>query len=252
MDGIPLTETLNVYIYGSCVSRDVTRICAEHLTTEKYIARQSWASATSLPTDPPSIPSNLDSAFQNRMVINDIQSSFPRSLLANDRRFDVLLLDLIDERLGLVTSGRHIFTDSYELRGTGWKPALDLSDKLDFGTDEHFNIWAMAATHLLRLLDATNNLHKTRLIHCQYAVHANDGYQMSKRMRKHPDEWNRLFARYYSFAEEIGFPIIEVPAEYCIASRGHTWGLEAFHYIDEFYHHVSGQLRSQFLSGQAG
>ena len=245
-----MTQTLNVYVYGSCVSRDVTRVCPEHLTTAKYIARQSWASAASLPTEPPSIPSKLDSPFQNRMVINDIQSSFPRDLLSNDQSFEVLLLDLVDERLGLVASGPSIFTDSYELRGTGWKPALGVSSKLDFGTDEHFNIWATSAEKLIKLLDATNNINKTRLIRSKYAARANDGYQMSERMRTPPDEWNNLFARYYSFAEELGFPIIEVPDEYCIASQDHTWGLEAFHYVDEFYQFVAGQLSSQFFSEQ--
>lgn len=176
------------------------------------------------------------------MVLEDYASSFPDALRTNKTQYDTLLLDLIDERLGVIESTDGIITNSYEFRNSGWKKHFPDSKVLEFGTQEHFELWKIAAERLLNMLTKTNTLHRTALIRAHYATHADNGYDLSQKMRKSPDTWNELFRRYYDHAESIGIPTIAVEPEVCVASSSHEWGMEAFHYTDRFYQIVARKI----------
>lgn len=91
---------MNVAIYGSCVSRDVLRVHPV-APVAAYAARSSWVSALTPPVAEPDADIGLASDFQARMVRDDFASTAPAALDAGD----ALLLDLTDERFGVIEYG---------------------------------------------------------------------------------------------------------------------------------------------------
>lgn len=232
----------STFIFGSCVSRDLARVPEnkEAFKQNQYVARQSWISAFSNPVEVPSVDSKLSSKFQKRMVEADFNSSFPVDLLSQTD-IDVLLLDLVDERLGVIAIGDSFITNSYELRNSGWKKSLKDPINIDFGTAKHLELWKEAADNLFKLLAENELLQKTFVIEANYADKSLQGDTFSH--RKFPSEVrNEQYRPYYGYLREKGFNVLHVPKEYIVADKEHVWGLEPFHYVSEFYEFVTRRL----------
>src|SRR5690625_4557605 len=106
-------------LYGSCVSRDMFEFLPEQFTLVEYVARQSMISTISPPVPLPREPA-LKSDFQRRMVRGDFASALGSSLHDRATEIDILVLDLIDERLGVIpVSGCRYLTRSQELLDSG-------------------------------------------------------------------------------------------------------------------------------------
>ena len=45
-----------------------------------------------------------------------------------------------------------------------------------------------------------------------------------------PVEWNRRYEGYYSALRELGFSLVEPPAELLYSTRAHRWGMHPIHY----------------------
>lgn len=106
-----------VFILGSCVSRDAFALeeSKEQYSVVNYIARTSFASSfhsqKTINVDTSTIPS----IFQKRMVENDLFKLTENAI--KNTEFDILLVDLIDERFRLfISEDGEIFTISSELK----------------------------------------------------------------------------------------------------------------------------------------
>lgn len=233
---------IEAFMFGSCVSRDVARIYPERLVASDYIARQSWISAFSYVALDRDVSEYFRSQFQAKMVAGDFEGSFPISILGSDLSFDFLVLDLVDERLGVLKTPSGYVTNSYELRNSGLKKTIPGSRSIEFGSEEHFDLWCRSAVRLYSLLKILGLVDRTVLIRCKYSVVSDEGVELSGRMRIAPQIWNARFTRYYDFAAALGFVVIDVPQNLSVAASNHAWGLEAFHYVNEFYGFVADQL----------
>ena len=90
---------MKVAIFGSCVSRDSVEFMPE-AEVVTYVARHSVTSLES-PHGAEGIDlSELTSAFQERMVTNDLHGSGLERIVHTASDLDVVLLDLVDERRG--------------------------------------------------------------------------------------------------------------------------------------------------------
>src|SRR5690554_1693234 len=92
----------NVFIYGSCVSRDIFNLDkVGYFNIVDYYARHSIGSMASKPYRTDCSLAEISSDFRRRMDLRD----FDKSVLQSEYAFansDIILMDLIDERFDLV------------------------------------------------------------------------------------------------------------------------------------------------------
>lgn len=232
---------LDIAVYGSCVARDVVRVASESLELRSYFARSSWISATNPAVDIPGAESALSSAFQQRMLENDFSSSALRR--AVNTQSDVLVLDLVDERLGVypVNRGGYL-TWLNELNHSGWLKCVPHGPLIEFGTDEHFSLFKSSA----QIVSSTVELEKTVLLRFNFAEASREGQAVPETKGKPAKWWNEQYARYYDAAADEGIAVIEVPSELCVSTEQHLWGIAQYHFVNEFYEWVSLELARRF------
>jgi hypothetical protein len=218
-------------IYGSCVSRDLIRIDEHRFSPGYYLARQSWISACAERRPAPPLP--IASAFQKRMVEGDFQSN-GRQILGSTRpqNADLILLDLIDERLGVLPYRDSWITWSNELRKSNALPEAE-SDVLAFGTDQHFHLWRDAAESIRDILSV--HFEKSFVLAARFASRTAEGDELPMFRGDSATEWNRRYQRYYSALADLGFTMIEMADELVISTDAHRWGATPFHYVDDAY-----------------
>lgn len=127
---------ISVFIQGSCVTRDAFEFNKENFNLVHYGARSSLAT---LAFNSPKYEFNLNainSNFQKRMVEDDIKRNVLNNIESKD--FDILILDFIDERDGLVNinnygwvtnSSEFKYTKYYELKDVKIDNKLSLKSK---------------------------------------------------------------------------------------------------------------------------
>ena len=107
-------KTIN--IHGSCISRDVFEfITDEPIRFKEYIARHSMISAVSnsLNFNEEQINiSNLESKFQRRMVLNDLNKTLFEKIRNN--KSDYMLIELLEERFSILDTNNSFITYSNE------------------------------------------------------------------------------------------------------------------------------------------
>lgn len=144
---VAISTTISVW--GSCVSRDTLGYMPE-CNVGEYVARQS-AIVTLAPARNVEVPLHLlESQFQRRMLVGDTQADASRRIQRSEA--DYVLLDLVDERSGVWQFRDGTFlTNSVEAYRTGvneWAPALG-ARLIEFGTDEHYELWREAFSNLM-------------------------------------------------------------------------------------------------------
>lgn len=227
-----------VLLYGSCVSRDMLGYAGAGYDLIEYVARQSLISTTSHAVDLPAEPV-LDSPFQRRMVIGDFASSIGVGLAGRAREIDLLVLDLVDERLGVVhVPGKGYLTRSQELLDSGLLEHFpDASSMIAFGSSEHVALWRPAAATFLGILKQTGLIDRTFMIEATFAARTDVGTSATKWWRRSARHWNKVFAPYYQVFKDAGVRTHTIGTA-AIANAGHQWGPSAYHYVDQTYRDI--------------
>lgn len=230
---------LEVSVYGSCVSRDVVRVAESSLELKSYYARSSWISATTPPVALPNEPSKLSSAFQQRMLEYDYQSRALNGAAASTE--DLVLMDLVDERLGVYPVKPFGYvTWLNELNHSGWLPHTPHEGLIDFGSDKHFSLFKDAVPLVVEKLHDKNSV----LLKFKFAGDSIEGLEVPETRGKSGSWWDEQYERYYDAAEDAGMTLLEVPAQYCVTTKDHRWGIAQYHYVDDFYFWVAEKLRA--------
>ncbi len=219
-------------MYGSCVSRDLVRLDPDRFEVSYYLARQSWISAFSKPVAPPRY--ELASKFQARMVDFDFRSMGKR-LIGGDQALasDVILLDLIDERLGVIPLNGTYVTWSGEMRRTGLVSSADLRKWIKFGTDKHFALWSKAAEKVRAALEPA--MDRVFVLGAKFAETSIEGETIDGPSGRPIAEWNAMYDRYYAKLEDLGFTVLQQDPESCVSTTEHLWGVAPYHYVDRAY-----------------
>ncbi|WP_258234352.1 DUF6270 domain-containing protein [Brevibacterium oceani] len=162
---------MKIAIFGSCVSRDTAEFMPE-AEVVAYVARQSVTSLES-PHGTTGIDlSDLNSAFQKRMVTSDLKGTGIARILKNANDLDVVLLDLVDERRGFWKfPDDTTMTNSLEIEACGAARVArrEGARLIEFGTDEHFSRWKSGFTMLIEELKAAGLWEKTILLDIEWA-----------------------------------------------------------------------------------
>lgn len=224
--------TLNVAIFGSCVSRDAVGLAPEALHPAHYTARQAWISGTTRGMPMPPVD-RLTSPFQRRMLRGDVRSTLLSDITTYAPAADLVLLDIVDDRLGVIEflPGRFL-TLSAELSRSGFLigDRMLRRRRLHLGEEEHLRRFREAAARVRQTLDDARVLHKTLLVRAPYAATSIEGDTLMGDYGASAEVWNERYAPYYAELDALGFTMIEPDPQLLRATRTHQWGLHPIHY----------------------
>lgn len=233
-----------LFIYGGCVSRDTYEFIKQDHALVEYVARQSLISSTHPAANIPTDNHQLTSKFQTKQMLGDIHSSLPRFLRKNATKTDLLLLDLVIERVGVwqLPDGSYI-TRSKEFSDSGLQQVLpEGTVAVPFGSAEHFQLWRASVSKIYRLLERLGYLERTVILVTPWAEKTNTG-EASRPFKKWTvAEINEGYQRYYNYVKKLGFKTLTIPDELVIADQNHRWGPDPYHYIKQAYDWIIEQL----------
>lgn len=248
-----LRSTTNVFIWGSCVSRDTFGFLPKSFALKRYVARQSLISAG---TDASAVRSQLTapaSAFQARMIRGDLAGDLYAALKQHAAETDILLIDLVDERGGVIQFDQGYATKLSEFWGAGGRDASRGAAQIPFGTDEHFSRWEEGAQRFVGALRAAELLPRALVLHAPWASHFDTGESLEiPEWMKDPGTANQEYKRYVDVLREAGLQVLELPAELARTSKGHQWGPSPFHYQDAAYEFFSEAIAAKADSLRSG
>jgi hypothetical protein len=244
-------ERRTVAIWGSCVTRDAFAVAdraeqlEEFLPLVYYGARSSWISQDSRPY--PATEADLGglSGFGLRMVEEDLAKTVIDRLV--EHRSDIVVLDLVDERLQLVRRGRSWITGSdYVKRTELWTRVLAESDELSSMTQpKRQKLFAAAAKRLAKRLVAQLPDTTFVLNEAPYTTEVANGTQLPEPQAG----WARdLDAAQRPMMEvlvaEFGPRLVRAtpPPQVCLADPDHRWGITSYHYVEAYYHWLIDML----------
>jgi len=243
---------VRTFIYGSCVSRDTFEFMDQsRFQLARYVARQSLASAYSPARHPASDLSGLGSPFQRRMLEWDERSALPALLREDGGSIDLLVWDIVDERLGYFEfADGSIITNSVErieFRGSLWEQSG--ARYVPFGSDEHFETFSRTLDRFVVDLSQLGLLDRVAFISLPWANldDQNNDTPPSFGMSSH--RANSLMERYIR-AVRRRLPRHPIGSNIsAVAGSSHTWGVAPFHYTDETYIKVRNAITLEFSHG---
>lgn len=249
IDGRPLVESpkLDVLVYGSCVSRDLVALASSSMRCVEYIARQSWVSAASEGSAIP-IGTLLDSKFQLRNVEGDICSDALNRVEARCDDADILLMDIVDDRFGVLPFENGYITPTAEFGQSGLAKQITLGKHVPFGTDAHFDIWSASAARVQKLLLRLNI--RAYVLQTPFTDVSIDRSVVAPALGRGADDWNRDYARYFDLLRDLGFFVIELPEKYAVTTPYHIWGKAPFHYLEHSYRWMLERIGQAYLRGE--
>lgn len=228
---------MRIVVYGSCVSRDALEYANFDCELIQYIARTSLATQQSIPALKNDLLDKLTSQFQRNMMRVDMEKTLFSLLNAND--FDLLFLDLIDERfsIGLFGAGRLTLTNEFlsvvpkNLEYTEWNRF----------SDEKYEAWCRGFNEMMFLVrqkETKPTVVLNRVYFSGYSgVTKGDAVECPSFMPTEITRNNSFLNRMYEYVESNfkDVKILEYSNSLFVANPNHKWGLAPFHYIDELY-----------------
>lgn len=238
-------ERRTVAIWGSCVTRDAFAVPSraeqleQRLPLVYYGARSSWIAQDSRPYAATEADLGGLTGFGLRMVEEDLASSVIDRLV--EHRPDLVILDLVDERLQLARLGKSWITGSdYVKRTELWTRALAEADEVSSMTQpKRQKLFAVSARRLARRLvrdlpDATFVLNEA-----PYTTEVADGTSLPEPQAGWARDLDAAQRPMMTvLVEEFGPRLVRAtpPPEVRLADPDHRWGITSYHYIDAYYH----------------
>lgn len=227
-----------IFLYGSCVSRDTFSFFGDDYELAGYVARQSMISAMNKPASLVRPRQELASNFQMRQLRGDLDSTLLRQLAAASTGLDLLLVDLVDERLGVL----RIIGGSFATYSSEFKQSRSLDSvkgktkTLQFGSDEHFEAWRDAAAVFARFIDILGLRSRTLVLETPWASAAEDGTPVPDSFTMVAEEANAKYERYYAYLrEDLLLNTFRLPDSDVYSTEDHQWGMSPYHYVERAY-----------------
>lgn len=242
---------IRTIIYGSCVSRDTFEFLPDHFQLLTYVARQSAISAAAPAAEVLGRLKKLPSAFQDRMVRGDVRGDLQQVLRANSADTDLLLIDLVDERGGVLSLGGGYVTKLAEFWGAGGREISSGAHHVALGSEEHFNRWSAAMDAIVRLITELGLAQSTLVLQTPWAKFDPEGVPIPlPAWMIHPDDANRIYRRYFDHLADHGLAILRLPDDLATSPLDHRWGPSPFHYSAAAYQFLAEGIARFLESGQ--
>lgn len=239
-----MAEPLRILIYGSCVSRDTVESMGDDAVVVDYVARQSLVSAVGRAWSGLG-DLGLQSPFQTRSLAGDLAKDGLPRLRAAAPRSDLVLIDLVDERLGVHLHGDgRAATHSYELtKSSALSVVSSGSEFLGIGSHQHFEKWRRAVWHLRQVLEGEDLWDRTLVLAPRWAERDDLGQALPDWRSLSIAEVNHRYQRYFDYLESAGLPLATVPSADCLAQSDHKWGSQPYHYAPTVYDCLVQQVK---------
>jgi Family of unknown function (DUF6270) len=192
----------------------------------------------------PSTVQNISSKFQRRMVERDIRKDFLNDLAR--LQFDVLLIDLIDERFNLYveTEGRAC-TLSSELLISGFPTDSNRGSRIYSGSEAFWKLWEAGWAILVNKLRYLGYLDRLRVNQVFWGSRTENGGDFKPDYSDSQiDAANQFLDRMYQHisADIASEQFLRFDRGLMTGSVTHKWGNGPFHYIDAYYDAAIYQL----------
>jgi len=241
---------MKLIIFGSCVSRDAIEYSVpDSIEIVGYFARSSFASLTSnIDVDEHAL-AKITSNFQRSMVRQDMSKEFWQTLERAD--FDLLLVDLIDERFAILqTSDKALHTLSNEYASA----RIEEPDEVIFPSTsiEKFTLWKEGWGKLIALLGERGMLHKLVVNRVYWAATDIQGEALPSTKAGLIEIANTQLDRMYDYIERQGADVefLNYPRDIFKADLTHKWGEAPFHYQARTYRHTLSELQKLTASAK--
>ena len=254
-------QKIAINIFGSCVSRDVLEFDHKrHFNLLRYFARPSIFSSVATPVHIDPLQLQITSNFQKQAVLHDFRKDV-FSILGSQPG-EVLLLDLIDERLPLAKIGDSVVTYSNELAVSGYleQPLLLYKHKsYKWGLVPPFFLhrvpdWKIGGESTIQKLQAfcfqLKKVYRVDQIILHEVYFSNRYLDENGISRSFPihhlrnnDRNNAMFSYFYRTIIDTlpGIRRIAI-SENFQADANHKWGLSPMHFQKQYYEAVIKQL----------
>lgn len=239
----------STFIWGSCVTRDIIRV-TNRFELAGYVGRQSLVSGMNPGVKDPG-PTGLSSGFQDRSLRGDIRSNGKQVITDKAVDADAFIVDLATERRGVYPVRDGFLSRTQELQKSGLLPKYDHGAVIEFGSEQHQELFATAAQELKSHLSALGIANRVGVINHPFAGEDEIGLPAPPSIGMSAQEWNRLFPAYYKILSDVGFTVFNPPPpRLVVTTEDHAWGEAVDHYIDETYFFWADQIED-FIAGLA-
>lgn len=243
--GLPI----KVFILGSCVSRDPFEIADNRdFDVVGYYARSSFASLGATSFVDEKILSEVKSNWQRRMVRADMEKSVFSALEKTD--FDVLLIDLIDERFSLSVKGSSVHTISTEYKKALYKP--NSYGFIEAGSEEKLTLWREGLERISRYL-VKHGLDDKVIVNkiywslrCQHPEKLLDRYSEAQ-VKQANEQLEWMYEEIKKTLPKTRF--VTYSDEELEIDEQHKWGLDPFHYSRRTFLKQLSSIYSLSLKG---
>ncbi|GAA5022829.1 DUF6270 domain-containing protein [Terrabacter aeriphilus] len=240
---------VGVLIYGSCVSRDTFAHLPDSFRIVHYVARQSAISVDAPARGVAEALPALASAFQDRVVRGDIRGDLLKVVSARVKDVDLVLVDLIDERGGVIAIGDGYVSKLAEFWGGGGREVAGNAKHIPFGSDEHFELWRAGMDRVVDGFAEVGLADKVLVLRTAWADHLDDGSPLEiPAWMTRPDIANAQYERYFAHLTARGLPVAQLPDDLARSTRSHKWGPSPFHYTDEAYGWLADTIAAHVVS----
>ena len=238
---------MKIRIYGSCVSRDIlSSNYTDELELLSYNARSSIATLNKknvqcqIEGNYYESLTNIESKFQRRMVEYDFKNKVLD--VVNVNNYDLLLIDLIDERFHLAQVSNKLVTRSSEFLKSGIRPDRIVSTF----SSEYMDLWQAGVDYFINIINETVGLDKLKINKVYWANCASNPKDTDILTNKwqvelHNQKLNDMYEYLKKRLPESS--IIEIDSKLLVADSNHKWGLSPFHYVDDYYKEIGRILR---------
>jgi hypothetical protein len=246
-----------IAVVGSCITRDLWPVLGEGVEGLLYISRTSLPSLFATPVEgfePAVEPPNGLRRHQHEAVVSDLTKRALAALVAH--RPTHIIFDFIDERFDLLAVDGTLATRSWELEASGYldQPALQRARPIARLSDACERLWLQAAGELSAFLRATPLRDAVLILHEACWAETWIDADGARRPFEDVEIWpglpaetaaqNAMLARYHDAFCAATPNVARVRAKTHVADAGHRWGLSPFHYVDDYYRDIWGQLRA--------
>ena len=233
-------------IFGGCVTRDVFDFCEmRDLEVVEYFARSSLASMCSEKVDIDIDLQKIESTFERRCVERDLDKCFLE--MVENNAFDYLIFDFLSIRFDIMLNGNKIITLSDEIIKTDYDFASNSFRTIKNNSEEFFYYWKCGFDRILSLCQAISIVDKLVLNKVYIANCSANGLPFSDFYdKKYIEEFNQLLSKLYDYYDnkvKSGF-VLNYDPKLFLGSNTHKWGLNPFHFVDDFYIEALSKLKS--------
>lgn len=234
-----------IFIYGSCTTRDSVDSWGDDLSLAGYVARQSLLSATAGGNTRGFDVQAISSTFQKRMIKNDLNGNAIQKMIEALDSGAIVVWDLTDERNGFVELSDGRICSAVAIAHKELKQTARVVKHTKFIDPTFLIEWKRAALDLSETLGSR----KSRVIvnHTPWAEKFDTGEFVSDSEVATP-VFNVMLKEMTTHLESLGFPIAKLSDDEVRATRQHKWGPAPFHYSDETYRIMVKRIREQIQS----